>query len=86
MERDANEGDGARPPPFRSLHASAIACSSSSSSTPHWYLPSPEPIASLVPQISIDRVLETLTLVSESLTKETPNPVTRQVHRVSLLR
>ncbi|THU52551.1 hypothetical protein C4D60_Mb10t05160 [Musa balbisiana] len=38
MERDANGGDGARPPPFRSLHASAIACSSSSSSTPHWSL------------------------------------------------
>ena len=48
--------------------------------------PPPEPIASLVPQISIHHVLETLTLVSESLTKETPNPLTRQVLRVSLLR
>ncbi|CAL9180621.1 unnamed protein product [Musa hybrid cultivar] len=28
-----------RPPPFRSLHASAIACSSSSSSRPHCYTP-----------------------------------------------
>ncbi|CAL9059715.1 unnamed protein product [Musa banksii] len=39
MERLMQMGETVpRPPPFRSLHASAIACSSSSSSTPHWSL------------------------------------------------
>ncbi|CAL9771611.1 unnamed protein product [Musa acuminata subsp. burmannicoides] len=40
MERLMQMGETVpRPPPFRSLHASAIACSSSSSSTPHCYTP-----------------------------------------------